>query len=315
MILGVSDAIESETHKETVMKLLMAGFRECAHQAGGFVGGGQSVRNASPLIGGVASAVLSENEIVRNDRVAAGDVLVLTKPLGTDMAVRRYVASNGRESVESYEIAVRSMAHLNAAAADAMRDCGATGATDVTGFGLLGHAANLASVQKSALAFRFFLLPVIAGTAQYESSGILQINSKLFSGKAVETSGGLLVAFRDALAAAKFVDVLRERGGTAAWVVGQVEERMDGMESAFLERRGSDDQFLEKYKNEAKLQYASCEGNTVWHTNSEDSNENQISQEASIGVLEVTVDDMFSESAQKTSPCVYDQTALAAKLL
>ncbi|NXH38621.1 SPS1 dikinase, partial [Dicaeum eximium] len=136
----------------------------------------------------------------RPDSAVPGDVLVLTKPLGTHMAVTAHQWLDiperwnkiklvvTREEVElAYQEAVSSMATLNRTAAGLMRAFGAHAATDVTGFGVLGHARALAAQQRLDVAFVIHNLPVIAKMAAVSKAcggrgGLLQ-------GTAPETSG------------------------------------------------------------------------------------------------------------------------------
>ncbi|NXR33540.1 SPS1 dikinase, partial [Zosterops hypoxanthus] len=136
----------------------------------------------------------------RPDSAVPGDVLVLTKPLGTHMAVTAHQWLDmpdrwnkiklvvTREEVElAYQEAVCSMATLNRTAAGLMRAFGAHAATDVTGFGVLGHARALAAQQRLDVAFVIHNLPVIAKMAAVSKAcggrgGLLQ-------GTAPETSG------------------------------------------------------------------------------------------------------------------------------
>ena len=294
MILGITDCIESTTNRETIMKLLMAGFCEGAQRAGAYVGGGQTIRNRSPIIGGVASSVIPRESLIRNDSIRPGNILVLTKPLGTDYAVRSHVSSPSNNTFEAYETAVRSMAHLNLAAAQAMALSDVTGATDVTGFGLLGHAASLANVQKCQVSFRFFLLPLIAGTDRLIIDGKEILNSKLLSGSAAETSGGLLVALSNVSEAEKFIEAVEKIGGTKSWIVGKVEKKRNEAESAYIEHKITDNDLLSRYVN--------CGLRIV-----------PASSSSSIGILDITTNMMFLKTCLD-SPCEYDQIAIATRL-
>ncbi|NXH13268.1 SPS2 dikinase, partial [Bucco capensis] len=136
----------------------------------------------------------------RPDSAVPGDVLVLTKPLGTHVAVTAHQWLDNperwnkiklvvsREEVElAYQEAMFSMATLNRTAAGLMRAFGAHAATDVTGFGILGHARALANQQRQEVAFVIHNLPVIAKMAAVSKAcgnrfGLLQ-------GTAPETSG------------------------------------------------------------------------------------------------------------------------------
>jgi selenide,water dikinase len=113
--------------------------------------------------------------------------------------------------------AVCSMARLNRNGARLMLKYQAHAATDVTGFGILGHAQNLSENQKAEVGFELFQLPLIAGT--------LVVNDKVFNfrltlGYSAETSGGLLVSL-PADQAEGFIQELEELDGTPAWIVGR----------------------------------------------------------------------------------------------
>ena len=125
---------------------------DCCREAGTGCTGGQTVLNPWPIIGGVANCTVLESEMIRPKHAAPGDVIVLTKPLGTQVAVnlqewRRQPANWSRveahithEQVEkAFLDSVDSMARLNRNGAKLMHKHGAKAATDVTGFGILGH--------------------------------------------------------------------------------------------------------------------------------------------------------------------------------
>ncbi len=82
MILGVSLKMQ-EHQREIVTREMIRGFNDCAAEAETLITGGQSVMNQWPIIGGVANVVCHENEYIRPNGGKVGDVLVLTKPLGT----------------------------------------------------------------------------------------------------------------------------------------------------------------------------------------------------------------------------------------
>ncbi|NXM88981.1 SPS1 dikinase, partial [Oenanthe oenanthe] len=149
---------------------------------------------------GFGACPLLTPALPRPDSAVPGDVLVLTKPLGTHMAVTAHQWLDiperwnkiklvvTREEVElAYQEAVSNMATLNRTAAGLMRAFGAHAATDVTGFGVLGHARALAAQQRLDVAFVIHNLPVIAKMAAVSKAcggrgGLLQ-------GTAPETSG------------------------------------------------------------------------------------------------------------------------------
>ncbi|KAI0240379.1 Inactive selenide, water dikinase-like protein, partial [Lamellibrachia satsuma] len=227
MLLGISQKL-TDKERDVVVPLMIRGFRDLAEEAGTSVNGGQTVKNPWMTIGGVATTVCQSNEFIMPDDAVVGDVLVVTKPLGTQLAVNAYqwieepdrwnrikLAVTEDDVQKAYQRAMFSMA------ARLMHKYNAHGATDVTGFGILGHANNLASVQKNEVAFVIHNLPVIAKMAAVSKAcggmfGLLQ-------GRSAETSGGLLIALPREQAAAFCKDIEKQEG-YQAWIIGIVEK-------------------------------------------------------------------------------------------
>lgn len=232
MLLGVSQKL-TEKERQVVVPLIMDGFADLAEEAGTSVTGGQTVVNPWLTIGGVATSICENEEFIMPDGAEVGDVLVLTKPLGTQIAVNAHqwievpemlsrissVASVDQVKT-AYRRAMASMVRLNRTAARLMHKHGARGATDVTGFGILGHAGNLAAAQKNEVDFVVHKLPVIARmTAVAAACGV---KFGLVQGTSAETSGGLLVILpKDR--ADSFCSDVAEQDGCPAWIVGRVE--------------------------------------------------------------------------------------------
>lgn len=109
----------------------------------------------------------------------------------------------------------------------------ANAATDVTGFGLLGHASNLAKFQKNLVQFVITKLPIIKNVLKFGE--VLSLDKKLRSGTAVETSGGLLISL-PAKAAVDFCEDYKRFCGTdqSAWIIGYVGERASTMEATAI---------------------------------------------------------------------------------
>lgn len=240
MLLGVStDLSYSERH--VVTKLVIQGFQDLAKQAGTTINGGQTVLNPWFIIGGVATSVASESEVIMPDGAEEGDVIVLTKPLGTQIAVNVHQWLDNperwtkvkdvitKEQVKkAYEDAMFSMARLNKNASMLMHKYNAHAATDVTGFGILGHANNLAASQKRDVSFEIHSLPILEHMNEVcAASGI---NFKLLEGYSAETSGGLLVCLPEPHAES-FCKELKELDGHPAWIIGKVGH---GKKTAFI---------------------------------------------------------------------------------
>jgi selenide,water dikinase len=212
---------------------MVKGFRDACSEAGAPVTGGQTVMNPWPIIGGVATAIVAQGEFVPSDGAQVGDVLVLTKPLGTQVAVnvhewkrkdnkwwkecQKLITSE--EAEDMMHAAVCSMARLNRNGGRLMIGADAHAATDVTGFGIVGHAQNLVSNQAGEdLGMEIHTLPCIAGTAAVNNQ---VLDFGLLKGMSAETSGGLLICI-PADKAEEYCKKLEELDGCPSWVIGKV---------------------------------------------------------------------------------------------
>jgi selenide,water dikinase len=233
MLMATSQKM-SEKERDVVVPLMIRGFRDAAEEGGTSVNGGQTVVNPWMTIGGVGTTVCQPNEFIMPDNAVVGDVLVLTKPLGTQVAVNAYqwleqadkwnrikLVVSEDDVKKAYQRAMFSMARLNRTGARLMHKYNAHGATDITGYGLLGHAQNLARVQKAEVGFVIHNLPIIAKMAAVSKAcgnmfGLLQ-------GHSAETSGGLLIALPREQAAAFCKDIEKQEG-YQSWIIGIVEK-------------------------------------------------------------------------------------------
>lgn len=231
-----------ENERKICTKEMIRGFRDCCMEAGTSVTGGQTVLNPWPIIGGVATSIVaSRKDFVSSDGAQPGDVVVLTKPLGTQIAVnvnqwRRSVSSDGKpndfwkkcvdggvitedQATQMMHAAVCSMARLNRNGARLMLKYKATAATDVTGFGILGHAQNLSENQVAEVSIHLSKLPCIDGTTDVNDK---VFNFRLTVGYSAETSGGLLVCLPSQQAAEDFCTEIQQIDGEKAWIIGNV---------------------------------------------------------------------------------------------
>lgn len=161
-----------------------------------------------------------------------GDVIVLTKPLGTQVAVNLFqwrkkperwarVADTVtlQDAHMAFNKASESMSRLNLNAARMMHKYGAHSATDVTGFGILRHARNQAQSQHAKVDFEIHTLPIIRHMVQVNE--VIGDSFRLLEGLAAETSGGLLLCLPEAQAEA-YIQELQTLDGQPAWIVGRV---------------------------------------------------------------------------------------------
>lgn len=187
------------------------------------------------IIGGIASSVCRKDEIVFPNRAQTGDFIVLTKPLGTQLATNAQIwrdensenwqklseVLSDSQVDEMYSKAVESMITLNLQGARLMRKFDAHAATDITGFGLVGHAENLLQFQNNQIDFVITKFPIIRFVKQIAET--LGRMTRLNSGTMVETSGGLFVVL-DSANAGKFCDEFIALTGGQCWIIGRVQE-------------------------------------------------------------------------------------------
>lgn len=240
MIIGIPESMEEKDQVE-VIPLIMKGFKDLANIAGSIVTGGETNLSACSIIGGTATSVCKEEEILMPDRACSGDAIVLTKPLGTQAAtmVFSWLENSDKwklletvitrdEALLAYETAVKSMTRLNRSAAILMHEFNAHAATDITGFGLLGHAKNLARHQKNDISFKIHTIPIISKMKDVNT--LFNNQFHLTDGKGIETSGGLFICLPSD-SAKDFCTKFKEIEGCDAWIIGEV---IDGEKGAFI---------------------------------------------------------------------------------
>lgn len=236
MLLGISQKM-TQRQKDVITPMIIQGFIDLCEEAGSTCNGGQTVINPWFIIGGVASSVCRQSDFINPNQAVTGDVIVLTKALGTQIAVNAHEWLDKpnwwekikdvvtREQVyEAYEASMYSMARLNRTGAKLMMKYNAHGATDVTGFGILGHASNLAAIQREAVSFHFHSLPIFEHMDRVASRVAEKgLDFKLRAGYSAETSGGLLVCLPPDVAV-QFCKEIEEIDGFPAWIIGDVVE-------------------------------------------------------------------------------------------
>jgi selenide, water dikinase len=221
---------------------IIRGGEERMQKAGCVVVGGHTVRDAEIKFGYAVTGIIHPKQILTNRSAKPGDKLVLTKALGTGFITTAHKAGACPQDV--FDAAVASMVQLNDVAATAMREAGAHSATDITGFGLAGHAYEMAEGSKTTLVLDMPRLPLLPGVEEltkkhyrtrasktnrlYVEPG-LRIEGKPDSARLetfydAQTSGGLLISV-PADKADALVKTLHEREVPAACIIGEVIER------------------------------------------------------------------------------------------
>lgn len=220
-----------------VMDILRGG-AEKVRQAGAVIAGGHTIQDREPKYGLVAAGKVALASLMSKGGASAGDALVLTKPLGTGVITT--ALKLGRARPEHVAEAVESMQALNRDASQAAIGCGVRGATDVTGFGLLGHAQEMALASGVGLELHAPDIPLLSGAMAYAEAGIFpggSVDNHAHFGPAVEfesslalpwqmllfdaqTSGGLLLSVPpDSLGALR---ASLRAAGKAGWQIGWV---------------------------------------------------------------------------------------------
>jgi selenide,water dikinase len=227
---------------------IIAGAVEIAGVAGIPILGGHSIDDPEPKFGMVAVGEANANRLVTNAGAEAGDRLVLTKGLGTGLVTT--ALKNDATDPETIAAAVASMTTLNADACAAMLEAGVKAATDVTGFGLLGHLRSLLRASGCEAIIRSDAVPVLPGAMRLAEAGQIPGGSKRnlsdLAGDVTwsdgiaeamrivlcdaQTSGGMLIAVEGDLLGV-LLDALTTRGVTGA-VVGTV---VDGPRAGHIE--------------------------------------------------------------------------------
>lgn len=225
---------------ETIGKILAGGASVCA-EAGVPVAGGHSIDSVEPIYGLVALGLVRPDRVRTNRMARPGDVLILTKPLGVGVLSAAY--KQGRLDAEGYAAMVASTTRLNRIGADLAEVEAVHALTDVTGFGLLGHALEMARGSGLGIEIDGGRVPLLPGVEALVRDGVrtgASARNWASYGEAVDlpadlsdwrrdlltdpqTSGGLLVSVAADQAEAVLAQV-RAAGFEAAAIVGRVTE-------------------------------------------------------------------------------------------
>ena len=216
---------------------ILRGGAEKVKESGAVVIGGHSIIDEEIKFGMAVTGVIHPEKIFRNVGVQEGDVLILTKPLGTGIVTT--ALKKGKASEESVKEAVKWMTTLNAAASLVARKHPVHACSDVTGFGILGHALEMASGSGITLIIESAKLPLLRGAPRLAEKGYITggckrnqeyLSDKITIEKSIrpgfvevaldpQTSGGLLIAIARRHAP-QLIEELQSAGVTQATEVG-----------------------------------------------------------------------------------------------
>lgn len=225
----------------SILGEMMRGGLETLNRYGVTLVGGHSVDNAQIMFGYSVTGVIDPNKVAKNSGARAGDAIILTKPIGT--GVISTGIKKGQASESSVAASVETMLTAGKYAAEAMREFDVKGATDVTGFALLGHAWEIACASNVTIEIDARAVPLLEGALDLASAGMLTSGDKTnreYIGADVEiapstdknlvrllfdpqTAGGMLIAIAQDKADA-MLRTLREHYPQAQ-VIGRVSPR------------------------------------------------------------------------------------------
>jgi selenide, water dikinase len=228
-----------------VLGQILRGGQMAMNEAGVMVLGGHSIDDAEIKFGYAVTGIINPSQIITNAGARPGDALILTKPIGTgaiSTGIKRGVAS-----AEAIDAAMKAMTTSAARPAEEMRQAGAHACTDITGFGLLGHAYEMARASDVCLMIEAALVPLLPDVLELIGQGMLtrgDKNNRDYVGNTVEigsqvsremqsalfdpqTAGGLLISIEHSKA-----EALAERIGDAA-IIGEVVSREDKLIKVF----------------------------------------------------------------------------------
>lgn len=223
----------------SVIREILRGGRDVCQAAGIPVAGGHSIDSVEPIYGLVALGLAHPNDIKRNADAQPGDVLILGKPLG--VGVYSAALKKGQLDDQGYKAMIDSTTQLNRAGSELAKIAGVHALTDVTGFGLLGHAHEMARAAKLEIEIRSSDVPLLPDVLALAKAGHVTGASKrnwASYGSAIQglvqddvllrdllsdpqTSGGLLVACAPS-AVDKVLESFKRHGGKPA-IIGHVQ--------------------------------------------------------------------------------------------
>ena len=239
VLLALNIAAFPEDLDPAVIARVLHGGAQKVAEAGGVIAGGHTLYDAEPKYGLAVTGVVHPDRVIAKAGARPGDALVLTKPLGTGIVLT--AARDDRDAAGHAGAAVASMLALNRHASHVAREAGAHAMTDVTGFGLLGHASEVAARSGVRVVIDAARVPALPGALAYAAQGVVtggaarnrdgladrvRLPEALDAAVAhllfdPQTSGGLLVALAPPAARA-MVRRLHDDGLPGA-VVGRVE--------------------------------------------------------------------------------------------
>ena len=231
---------------DEAMSQILSGGIDKMNEAGVAIIGGHSINDSEIKAGFAVTGTIETDKIVTNAAARPGDVLIMTKPLGTGIVA--FASQIGRANADSIEATANSMTTLNKKASQLMVKFGAHACTDVTGFSLMGHLAEMALSSGVDVEIIWDDIPLFPGVLEYVAAGILpgaiernkeSCGDRIIADKSLpqeivdmcydaQTSGGLLIAIAES-DAGNLLKALHKDGISAAAIVGKVPSKGSGL--------------------------------------------------------------------------------------
>jgi len=250
----------------SIIEDIIRGGAEKVREAGAVIAGGHTIQDREPKYGLVAIGLVDKDKMMTKASARSGDLIVLTKPLGTGVTTTAIRA--GKSSQKDIVDVVKWMASLNNRASDLAREFDIRAATDVTGFGILGHASEIAEASSVGLSFNLKSIPFLRNAYAYAQAGHFPggsaNNMKYYRAKIqfedavdrisrmllfdAQTSGGLLL-----MVPRNMWDDFSARASSLSipvWPIGDVD---DGEQIRVLEKAHASKGSIEFHNNEIKF--------------------------------------------------------------
>lgn len=238
-------AFPIKTLSPSILKEILLGGLSKMKEAGVALVGGHSIEDPEIKYGLAVTGVIHPKKILTNAKAKIGDRLVLTKPLGTGIIAT--ALKGGMASEEAVRKIVDSMVTLNRTASEWMKKFGAHACTDITGFGFIGHALEMATASQVGMVIQLKAVPIFPEAMDYAKLGLVPggaySNRQFFSCRVEvhsdvsdllvdilydpQTSGGLLISLPPS-EADRLVEILKKEGDTSSSIVGEVAEEPRG---------------------------------------------------------------------------------------
>lgn len=227
-----------------ILAQILCGASDKVHEAGATVIGGHSIDDQEPKFGLSVTGVIHPNRVFKNVGAKPGDVLVITKPIG--VGIQTTAIKRDKLTEAQLNKVMETMASLNDKAGSLLQSLNPHSVTDITGFGLLGHAYEMAKGSEVTFQIHFSDVPILEGTTELAEEGVVPGGSKAnhrwlandveYDQSLLEheqwilcdaiTSGGLLVSLsKDE--AIEYVNRLHKEGVMEAKIIGTVEEKRE----------------------------------------------------------------------------------------